>query len=146
MRAWEGNPKGSGVGQGLGTSWRFRRACVRVLSYLCLLALVFHSSCYAVFPCQQVALCMSCLIGLVMFAYYQEYSMSPQQEQAAPDQVRKPLAPSCAVEKPVWVTKQSIYVAELKNIDDLILCYPEIPPVYQVRFQSSTCLISARPI
>ncbi|KAK2499828.1 hypothetical protein MC885_009820 [Smutsia gigantea] len=43
-------------------------------------------SCYAVFPCQQVALCMGCLIGLVMFAYYQEYPMSTQQSQAAPDQ------------------------------------------------------------
>ncbi|XP_037668543.1 sodium-dependent multivitamin transporter [Choloepus didactylus] len=43
-------------------------------------------SCYAVFPCQQVALGMGCLIGLVMFAYYQEYPMSPQQSQAAPDQ------------------------------------------------------------
>lgn len=44
-------------------------------------------SCYAVFPCQQVALCMSSLIGLVMFAYYKEYTKSPQQEQAAPDQL-----------------------------------------------------------
>uniref|UniRef100_A0A481D641 Sodium-dependent multivitamin transporter n=1 Tax=Sus scrofa TaxID=9823 RepID=A0A481D641_PIG len=44
-------------------------------------------SCYAVFPCQQVVLCMGCLIGLVMFAYYQEYPMSPQQMQAAPDQL-----------------------------------------------------------
>ncbi|XP_050996519.1 sodium-dependent multivitamin transporter [Acomys russatus] len=44
-------------------------------------------SCYAVFPCQQVTLCLSCLIGLVMFAYYKEYNMSPQQEQAAPDQL-----------------------------------------------------------
>ncbi|XP_007088963.2 sodium-dependent multivitamin transporter isoform X1 [Panthera tigris] len=43
-------------------------------------------SCYAVFPCQQVVLCMSCLIGLVMFAYYQKYPMSSQQAQAAPDQ------------------------------------------------------------
>uniref|UniRef100_A0ABI7X9A0 Solute carrier family 5 member 6 n=1 Tax=Felis catus TaxID=9685 RepID=A0ABI7X9A0_FELCA len=43
-------------------------------------------SCYAVFPCQQVVLCMSCLIGLVMFAYYQKYPMSTQQAQAAPDQ------------------------------------------------------------
>uniref|UniRef100_A0A8D2JMG9 Sodium-dependent multivitamin transporter n=1 Tax=Sciurus vulgaris TaxID=55149 RepID=A0A8D2JMG9_SCIVU len=43
-------------------------------------------SCYAVFPCQQLVLCMSCLIGLVMFAYYQEYPMSTQQSQAAPDQ------------------------------------------------------------
>lgn len=31
---------------------------------------------------------MSSLIGLVMFAYYKKYAMSPQQEQAAPDQVR----------------------------------------------------------
>uniref|UniRef100_A0A8C6H4T7 Sodium-dependent multivitamin transporter n=1 Tax=Mus spicilegus TaxID=10103 RepID=A0A8C6H4T7_MUSSI len=44
-------------------------------------------SCYAVFPCQQVALCMSCLIGLVMFAYYNMYSMSPELKQAAPDQL-----------------------------------------------------------
>lgn len=51
---------------------------------------LFYSSCYAVFPCQQVALCMGCLIGLVMFAYYQEYPMSTQQSQAAPDQVRRP--------------------------------------------------------
>ncbi|XP_060267953.1 sodium-dependent multivitamin transporter isoform X1 [Ovis aries] len=43
-------------------------------------------SCYAVFPCQQVALGMGCLIGLVMFTYYQEYPMSTQQSQAAPDQ------------------------------------------------------------
>ncbi|KAM9635842.1 sodium-dependent multivitamin transporter isoform 1-T8 [Trichechus inunguis] len=43
-------------------------------------------SCYAVFPCQQVTLCMGCLIGLVMFTYYQEYPMSTQQTQAAPDQ------------------------------------------------------------
>ncbi|XP_006835264.1 PREDICTED: sodium-dependent multivitamin transporter [Chrysochloris asiatica] len=43
-------------------------------------------SCYAVFPCQQVALCMGCLIGLVMFVYYKENPMSSQQIQAAPDQ------------------------------------------------------------
>ncbi|KAM4867609.1 sodium-dependent multivitamin transporter isoform 1-T5 [Thomomys bottae] len=43
-------------------------------------------SCYAVFPCQQIVLGMSCLIGLVMFAYYKEYDMSVQQAQAAPDQ------------------------------------------------------------
>ncbi|XP_006880657.1 PREDICTED: sodium-dependent multivitamin transporter [Elephantulus edwardii] len=43
-------------------------------------------SCYAVFPCQQVVLCMGCLIGLVMFAYYKENPMSIQQSQAAPDQ------------------------------------------------------------
>ena len=50
---------------------------------------LFCSSCYAVFPCQQVALCMGCLIGLVMYTYYQEYPMSTQQSQAAPDQVRR---------------------------------------------------------
>lgn len=43
-------------------------------------------SCYAVFPCQQVSLCMGVLIGLVMFAYYMQFPMSPQQQQAAPDQ------------------------------------------------------------
>lgn len=58
---------------------------------------------------------MSCLIGLVMFAYYQQYGMSPQQEQAAPDQVRGPRAPSCALGKPVWVDKQSVCVAKLEN-------------------------------
>lgn len=36
---------------------------------------------------------MSCLIGLVMFAYYQKYPMSAQQSQAAPDQVRRPFWP-----------------------------------------------------
>lgn len=51
---------------------------------------LLYSSCYAVFPCQQVALSMGCLIGLVMFAYYQEYPMSTQQSQAASDQVRRP--------------------------------------------------------
>ncbi|XP_077008508.1 sodium-dependent multivitamin transporter-like isoform X1 [Tamandua tetradactyla] len=44
-------------------------------------------SCYAVFPCQELVLCISCLIGLVMFAYYQEYPMSTQQSHAAPDQL-----------------------------------------------------------
>uniref|UniRef100_A0A8C3WN40 Sodium-dependent multivitamin transporter n=1 Tax=Catagonus wagneri TaxID=51154 RepID=A0A8C3WN40_9CETA len=43
-------------------------------------------SCYAVFPCQQVALCTGCLIGLVMFTYYQQHPMSAQQTQATPDQ------------------------------------------------------------
>lgn len=43
-------------------------------------------SCYAVFPCQQLVLCMSCLIGLVMFTYYKEYPMSTQQSAATPDQ------------------------------------------------------------
>ncbi|XP_066122839.1 sodium-dependent multivitamin transporter isoform X1 [Saccopteryx bilineata] len=42
-------------------------------------------SCYAVFPCQQVVLCMGCLIGLVMFAYHKEHPGSIP-AQAAPDQ------------------------------------------------------------
>ncbi|KAM6202314.1 sodium-dependent multivitamin transporter-like [Rhynchocyon petersi] len=43
-------------------------------------------SCYAVFPCQQVVLCMGCLIGLVMYIYYQDYPKSVQQINTAPDQ------------------------------------------------------------
>uniref|UniRef100_A0A452FVM8 Sodium-dependent multivitamin transporter n=1 Tax=Capra hircus TaxID=9925 RepID=A0A452FVM8_CAPHI len=67
-------------------------------------------SCYAVFPCQQVALGMGCLIGLVMFTYYQEYPMSTQQSQAAPDQVRWP---PCSLPGPpkgsVWCTISSAF-------------------------------------
>ncbi|XP_074847668.1 sodium-dependent multivitamin transporter isoform X3 [Carettochelys insculpta] len=44
-------------------------------------------SCYAVFPCQQVVLCLSCLTGLVMFAYYQEHPLSLAQSQASSDQL-----------------------------------------------------------
>ncbi|KAH0622967.1 hypothetical protein JD844_025921 [Phrynosoma platyrhinos] len=44
-------------------------------------------SCYAVFPCQQIALCLSCLTGLVMFAYYQEHQLSEAQRKASPDQM-----------------------------------------------------------
>ncbi|XP_039768967.1 sodium-dependent multivitamin transporter isoform X2 [Ornithorhynchus anatinus] len=44
-------------------------------------------SCYAVFPFQQVALCLGCLIGLVMFTYYQEYPQPPHQAQASSDQM-----------------------------------------------------------
>lgn len=44
-------------------------------------------SCYAVFPCQQVVLCLSCLTGLVMFAYYQEHELSAAQSQASSDQL-----------------------------------------------------------
>ncbi|XP_053239898.1 sodium-dependent multivitamin transporter isoform X2 [Podarcis raffonei] len=43
-------------------------------------------SCYAVFPCQQLVLCLSCLTGLVMFAYYQEHELSPEQSSASSDQ------------------------------------------------------------
>ncbi|KAM4785428.1 sodium-dependent multivitamin transporter isoform 2-T3 [Cyanocitta cristata] len=34
-------------------------------------------SCYAVFPCQQIVLCLSCLTGLVMFVYNQEHPLAP---------------------------------------------------------------------
>nr|XP_042702826.1 sodium-dependent multivitamin transporter [Chrysemys picta bellii] len=44
-------------------------------------------SCYAVFPCQQVVLGLSCLTGLVMFAYYQEHPLTAAQSQASSDQV-----------------------------------------------------------
>ncbi|XP_033001170.1 sodium-dependent multivitamin transporter [Lacerta agilis] len=44
-------------------------------------------SCYAVFPCQQLVLCLSCLTGLVMFAYYQEHELSPEQNSASSDQM-----------------------------------------------------------
>lgn len=32
-------------------------------------------SCYAVFPCQQIVLCLSCLTGLVMFVYDREHPL-----------------------------------------------------------------------
>ncbi|KAJ7341425.1 hypothetical protein JRQ81_005505 [Phrynocephalus forsythii] len=44
-------------------------------------------SCYAVFPCQQMVLCLSCLTGLVMFAFYQEHRLLPEQSSASPDQM-----------------------------------------------------------
>ncbi|XP_060107140.1 sodium-dependent multivitamin transporter [Heteronotia binoei] len=44
-------------------------------------------SCYAVFPCQQIVLCLGCLTGLVMFAYYQEHPLTEEQKNASPDQM-----------------------------------------------------------
>ncbi|XP_062427240.1 sodium-dependent multivitamin transporter isoform X3 [Rhea pennata] len=44
-------------------------------------------SCYAVFPCQQIVLCLSCLTGLVMFVYDREYPLAPAHSQATPDQM-----------------------------------------------------------
>ncbi|XP_027525280.1 sodium-dependent multivitamin transporter [Corapipo altera] len=35
-------------------------------------------SCYAVFPCQQIVLCLSCLTGLVMFVYDREHPLTPR--------------------------------------------------------------------
>ncbi|XP_039566880.1 sodium-dependent multivitamin transporter isoform X3 [Passer montanus] len=43
-------------------------------------------SCYAVFPCQQIVLCLSCLTGLVMFVYNLEHPLAPSQRPASPDQ------------------------------------------------------------
>ncbi|RMB94054.1 hypothetical protein DUI87_29507 [Hirundo rustica rustica] len=42
-------------------------------------------SCYAVFPCQQIVLCLSCLTGLVMFVYDREHPLA--QRPASPDQL-----------------------------------------------------------
>ncbi|XP_005232088.2 LOW QUALITY PROTEIN: sodium-dependent multivitamin transporter [Falco peregrinus] len=44
-------------------------------------------SCYAVFPCQQIVLCLSCLTGLVMFVYNQEHPLAPNQRHSSPDQL-----------------------------------------------------------
>uniref|UniRef100_A0A8C5SY51 Sodium-dependent multivitamin transporter n=2 Tax=Elapidae TaxID=8602 RepID=A0A8C5SY51_LATLA len=44
-------------------------------------------SCYAVFPCQQIVLCLSCLTGLVMFAYYQDHQLTQEQLNSSPDQM-----------------------------------------------------------
>ncbi|XP_074065952.1 sodium-dependent multivitamin transporter [Macrotis lagotis] len=44
-------------------------------------------SCYAVFPCQQVVLCIGCLIGLIMFVYYLDHPLAPEQAQVSSDQM-----------------------------------------------------------
>uniref|UniRef100_A0A8U8B615 Sodium-dependent multivitamin transporter n=1 Tax=Geospiza parvula TaxID=87175 RepID=A0A8U8B615_GEOPR len=44
-------------------------------------------SCYAVFPCQQIVLCLSCLTGLVMFVYDLEHPLAPGQRPASSDQL-----------------------------------------------------------
>ncbi|XP_005532783.2 PREDICTED: sodium-dependent multivitamin transporter [Pseudopodoces humilis] len=44
-------------------------------------------SCYAVFPCQQIVLCLSCLTGLVMFVYDREHPLAPSQRYASSDQL-----------------------------------------------------------
>ncbi|XP_072490099.1 sodium-dependent multivitamin transporter isoform X1 [Notamacropus eugenii] len=44
-------------------------------------------SCYAVFPCQQVTLCIGCLIGLVMFVYYLDNPLAPEQTEVSSDQM-----------------------------------------------------------
>ncbi|KAM7027484.1 sodium-dependent multivitamin transporter [Passerculus sandwichensis] len=44
-------------------------------------------SCYAVFPCQQIVLCLSCLTGLVMFVYDLEHPLAPGHRPASSDQL-----------------------------------------------------------
>ncbi|XP_032912172.1 sodium-dependent multivitamin transporter [Catharus ustulatus] len=44
-------------------------------------------SCYAVFPCQQIVLCLSCLTGLVMFVYDREHPLAPTQRPSSYDQL-----------------------------------------------------------
>ncbi|KAM9383354.1 sodium-dependent multivitamin transporter isoform 2-T4 [Phaethornis superciliosus] len=44
-------------------------------------------SCYAVFPCQQLILCLSCLTGLVMFAYDQQHPLAPSGRPGSSDQL-----------------------------------------------------------
>ncbi|KAF4795977.1 Sodium-dependent multivitamin transporter [Turdus rufiventris] len=44
-------------------------------------------SCYAVFPCQQIVLCLSCLTGLVMFVYDREHPLAPAQRPTSSDQL-----------------------------------------------------------
>lgn len=45
-------------------------------------------SCYVVFPCQQIVLCLGCLMGLVMFARYGEDSPLDKGYVQTKDQVR----------------------------------------------------------
>lgn len=47
-------------------------------------------SCYVVFPCQQIVLCLGCLMGLVMFARYGEDSPLDKGYVQTNDQVRHP--------------------------------------------------------
>lgn len=44
-------------------------------------------SCYAVFPCQQIVLCLSCLTGLVMFVYDREHPLAPTHRPGSSDQM-----------------------------------------------------------
>ncbi|XP_069706644.1 sodium-dependent multivitamin transporter [Phaenicophaeus curvirostris] len=44
-------------------------------------------SCYAVFPCQQLVLCLSCLTGLVMFVYDRQHPLAPNQHPGSHDQL-----------------------------------------------------------
>lgn len=44
-------------------------------------------SCYAVFPCQQLVLCLGCLMGLVMFAFYKQNESAELTSLHSPDQM-----------------------------------------------------------
>ncbi|XP_069461683.1 sodium-dependent multivitamin transporter [Ambystoma mexicanum] len=44
-------------------------------------------SCYAVFPCQQIVLCLGCLMGLVMFAFYKQHDSTGLTSLPSPDQM-----------------------------------------------------------
>ncbi|XP_078506134.1 sodium-dependent multivitamin transporter isoform X2 [Lissotriton helveticus] len=44
-------------------------------------------SCYAVFPCQQLVLCLGCLMGLVMFAFYKQNESAELTSLRSPDQM-----------------------------------------------------------
>ncbi|KAJ1158381.1 hypothetical protein NDU88_011071 [Pleurodeles waltl] len=44
-------------------------------------------SCYAVFPCQQLVLCLGCLMGLVMFAFYKQNESAELASLHSPDQM-----------------------------------------------------------
>lgn len=54
-------------------------------------------SCYVVFPCQQIVLCLGCLMGLVMFARYGEDSPLDKGYVKTNDQVNTNL--------PLWFPK-----------------------------------------
>lgn len=95
----------SPLGSGFESAFWGPETCLRV-SVKPLSPLASCSSCYAVFPCQQLVLCMSCLIGLVMFTYYKEYPMSTQQSEAAPDQVRRPSWPPSVPGRVNWALEE----------------------------------------
>ena len=57
---------------------------------------VFSRSCYVVFPCQQIVLCLGCLMGLVMFARYGEDSPLDKGYVKTKDQVSASARSQCA--------------------------------------------------
>lgn len=57
--------------------------------------IALHRSCYVVFPCQQIVLCLGCLMGLVMFARYGEDSPLNKGYVQTNDQVNVVLVRRC---------------------------------------------------